>query len=255
MKICRSAAQVHRHRQTGRQERTDRVARQEQAGQRRQAADPRQPVDGVDRRERADEGEAVEKPELEHDEPHRDDHRDGGPERGARRGPEDVRVGERVAQEALVGRAGDGQCGADEHRRQDPRQAQLHHDRLGRIRPGASEVEPEQAVRKDRHGVAGSDRNRSETHPGDQGDQQREQPEPDQQCGTIADPARLSDPHSRAGQRLASQSHVRASAERARPKGGRGPDGSPAQARATPRRAAALGGSRSGRSPAGSRRS
>ena len=47
---------------------------------------------------------------------------------------EHVRVGQRVAEQALERRAGDRQRGPDEHRGQDPRQPQVHDDRLGRRR-------------------------------------------------------------------------------------------------------------------------
>ena len=77
-------------------------------------------------------------PELEDDEADRDDDRDRRAERRAGRGPEHVRVGERVAQQPLEGRPGDGQRAADEHRGQDPRQAQVDDDRLGRRRTRSS---------------------------------------------------------------------------------------------------------------------
>ena len=59
------------------------------------------------------------------------------------RRPEHVRVGQRVADDALERRPGDGEAGSDEGGRQDPRHPQLPDDRLGRGRPVAAEVEPE----------------------------------------------------------------------------------------------------------------
>ena len=54
-------------------------------------------------------------------------------EPGAGRRPEQVRVGERVPEDALVGGAGRGEHGADEEPERDPRRAQLPEDRvLGR---------------------------------------------------------------------------------------------------------------------------
>ena len=53
-------------------------------------------------------------------------------ERGPGGGADDVRVGERVAQQRLEDRAGTRQAGSDHHRPDDPRQAKLQDDRLGR---------------------------------------------------------------------------------------------------------------------------
>ena len=58
--------------------------------------------------------------------------------------PEHIRVGERVAEQALERGPGDGQAQPHDHRLQDPRQAQVPDDRLGRRRPGPGEVEAEQ---------------------------------------------------------------------------------------------------------------
>ena len=121
----RRARQVHRHRQAGGEQRPDRIAGQQQARQRRQAADPRQPVDRGDRRERPDEREAWSSPNW------RMTTRTGmstaiaAPRAAPDAVPEHVRVGQRVAEQALERRAGDGEPAAHEHRRQDPRQAQV----------------------------------------------------------------------------------------------------------------------------------
>ena len=74
-------------------------------------------------------------------------------ERGAGRRPEHVRIGERVAEQALERRAGDRQADPDDHRGQDARQPQVPDDRLGRRRPGPPEVEPEQPMGEDRERV------------------------------------------------------------------------------------------------------
>ena len=71
------------------------------------------------------------------------------PERGAGRGAQHVRVGERVADDALERRAGDRQARPDEHRGEDPRHAQVPHDRLGRGRPRVPGVDAEQAPEDD----------------------------------------------------------------------------------------------------------
>ena len=99
------ARQVHRHRQTGRQQRADRVAGQQQAGQRGEAAQAGEPVDDDDGQQRPDEREAVEQPEPEDHGADRDEDGDGRAEGGAGRRAEHVRVGERVAQQALEGHA------------------------------------------------------------------------------------------------------------------------------------------------------
>ena len=83
----------------------------------------------------------------------RDEHRDRRPERGPGRGAQHVRVRERIPEQALERRAGDRQ----RHRPttiagQYPGQAEVHHDRLGRRRPGGRDVQPEQAATEDRRG-------------------------------------------------------------------------------------------------------
>ena len=52
--------------------------------------------------------------------------------------------------------------GPDDHRREDPRQAQVPDDRLGRRRPGPIDVEAEQPLGEDAERVAGRDRDRAE---------------------------------------------------------------------------------------------
>ena len=133
--------QVHRHREARREQAAHGVPGEQQRRHRRQRACPRQPVDDGHRHQRADERERVEQPELEEHRAHRDQHRDRGPERRPGRGAEHVRVRERVAQQALERAAGDGQPGADDHRRQDARQPQVHDDRLGGRRPGDAQVD------------------------------------------------------------------------------------------------------------------
>ena len=66
----------------------------------------------------------------------RQQHADGGAERGAAGGAQHVGIGQRVAQQALEGDAGDRQAEADDQRRQHPRQPQREHDGLGRVGPG-----------------------------------------------------------------------------------------------------------------------
>ena len=58
------------------------------------------------------------------------DDRERRPEPRAARDAEQVRVGERVAEDALVGGAGDGEHAADERREHDPRRAQLPEHRV-----------------------------------------------------------------------------------------------------------------------------
>ena len=97
---------------------------------------------------------------------------DRRPERGARGGPEDVRVRERVAEDALERRSGDGQPEPDDHRREDARQPQVDDDRLGRRRPRPAEVEPEQPMGEDRHRVARGHGHRPEPDREDEHDEE-----------------------------------------------------------------------------------
>ncbi len=168
--------QVHRHGQPGREQRADGVAGQEQARQRGERPGPAEAVDGGDRQERADEREDLDEPELEEHDPDRHEDADRRAERRAGRRAEHVRVGQRVAQDPLERGAGDGQPEPDDHRRQDPRQAQVDHDRLGRRRPGRTEVEPEQAVGEDRHGVGRGDGHAAQADPEDEHDDEGDEP-------------------------------------------------------------------------------
>ena len=81
------------------------------------------------------------------------DDRDRGAERGAAGRAEDVRVGERVAQQALERRARDREPEAHDERGQHARQPQLHDDRLGRRRPALRDRPAEEPVREDRDRV------------------------------------------------------------------------------------------------------
>ena len=58
------------------------------------------------------------------------------PERGAAGGAQHVRVGQRVAQQALERDAGDGEAESHDQGREHARQTQLHDDGLRRLRPG-----------------------------------------------------------------------------------------------------------------------
>ena len=60
----------------------------------------------------------------------------GGAQAGARGGAEQVGIGQRVAEDALEGRAGDGQAGPDEDGEQHPGEAELQQHR----RPGGVEA-------------------------------------------------------------------------------------------------------------------
>ena len=126
---------VHRHRQQRGEDRPDRVAGQQQAGQRRRGRPAAEAEDDAGRQQRPGEREAVEQAELEDDELDREQDRDRRAERRAGRRAEHVRVGQRVAEQALERGTGDGQPGPDDHRRQDPRQSQVPDDRLGGRRP------------------------------------------------------------------------------------------------------------------------
>ena len=101
----------------------------------------------------------------------RDDH-DGGPETAARGHPEQVRIGQRVAEHALVSGAATGQHGADQGAEHDPGQPELPDDvgvdgrhperRMPRQQLG------EQRPDHDRQGQPG----RADGHPGQQGGDQ-----------------------------------------------------------------------------------
>ncbi len=164
----RRPGEVHRHRQAGRQQRADRVPGQQEARHRRRAAEARETVDDGDRHERADEREPVEQAELQHDDVDGDDDGDRRAEGRARRRPEHVRVGERVAQEPLERHSGDREAHPDEHAREDARKPQVHHDRLGRRRPGGVDIDAEEAMGEDPERVSGRDRHGPEADPEDE---------------------------------------------------------------------------------------
>ena len=105
--------------------------------------------------------------ELDDDDADRQDDRDGRPERRAGRGAQHVRIGQRVADQALERGTGDGQGGPDEHRREHPRHPQVPDDRLGRGRPGSPEVEPEGPPQDHPELSAGPIRDRAEPDPDD----------------------------------------------------------------------------------------
>ncbi len=175
--------QVHRHRQTGRQQRADGVAGQEQARERRERPGPAEPVDDGDGQDRPDEREELDEPELEHDDPDRQEHADRRPERRARRGSEHVGIGQRVAQDPLERRPGNGQPEPHDHRRQDPGQSDVDDDRLGRGRPGPADVESEQPVGEDRHCLGRRDPDAAQADSKDQHDEQRDDPSDEQHPG------------------------------------------------------------------------
>ncbi len=108
------AGDVHRHGQQRREDRPDGVAGEQQAGQPTGTTGPAEPEDEPGRPERADEGQPMEQPEL-------DDRTSwigsrtamAAPSAAPDGGPEHVRVGQRVAEQALERRAGDGQPAAD----------------------------------------------------------------------------------------------------------------------------------------------
>ena len=159
---------VHRHRQERGEHRADRVAREQQPGEPAGPAGAADAEDEVRGRERTREREPVEQAELDHHEPDRDEDRDGRAEGGTGRRAEDVRVGQRVADQALQRGAGHGETRAHQHGRQDPRHPQVPHDRLGGLGPGPPEVETERPPQDDADGVAGTDPGRPERHPGDE---------------------------------------------------------------------------------------
>ena len=248
------ARHVHRHGQSRGEQRADGVAGQQQAGQRRQPADPRQAVDRVDGGQRTDERQSLQQAEPEDHDADRQQHRDRRPERRARGGSEDVRVGQRIAQQPLEGRSGHRQGHPDDHRGQHPRDAKVPDDRLGRRRPGSPQVEPEQPV--------GDDRQRVERGDGDAADGDAEadhdheggetsSAEQDRPAPAAPDPA---DAGSSRYERAALGRHrVRAPAGSARPTGWRRPGGWSWRAARGPRRDADPAASRSGRRSAGSR--
>ena len=167
--------QVHRHRQPGGEERADGVAGEEQARQRGERPGPAEAVDRDDRDQRPDEREQLDQPELEDDDPDRDEDRDRRAEGGSGGGPQHVRVRQRVAQEPLEGDAGHRQAQPDDHRREDPRQAEVHDDRLGRRRPGAAELEPEEPVGEDRDRLRRGDRDGAQADAQDEHDDEGDQ--------------------------------------------------------------------------------
>ena len=155
------ARQVHRHRQPGGQQRPDRVPGEEQARQR-----GRPPCGTACRPQTASSAPRNAKPgaaRARGSRPDRDEHRDRRAEGGSGRGTQHVGVSQRVAQQALERGSGDRQRQPDEHRREDARQAQLHHDRLRGGAVLATEVDAEEALREDRDRVGRLDRHGPET--------------------------------------------------------------------------------------------
>ena len=93
--------------------------------------------------------------------------------------PRTYGIGQRVAQQALERRAGDGQPGADDGRRQHARQAQLDDDGLGGRRPGRGH-RPAQALGEDGDRVADGHGDVAERDAGHDGHRERRQgPESD----------------------------------------------------------------------------
>ena len=125
----------------------------------------------------------MEQAEAEQRELDRHEQGDGGAERGATGRAENVGIGQRVAQQSLERGAGQRQRGADGHRGDDARQAQLEHDRLGRRGPGHFGRPAEQAVANDRHRVADRDRHVSERNASHQREGERDQADRREQNG------------------------------------------------------------------------
>ena len=167
---------VHRHREARRQQRAHGISGEEQRGERSERAGPRQPVDDRDGAQGAHECEAVEEAELQDEPTDRQDHGDGRAERRTRGGAQHVGIRERVPQEPLECGPGDGEASAHDHRRQDPRQPQVHHDRLGRGGPGDPEVQAEEALGEDRDGRPGRQVHGPEPDPADEDDGERDGP-------------------------------------------------------------------------------
>jgi hypothetical protein len=104
----------------------------------------------------------------------------GGAEAGAGRRSEEVGVGERVPEDALIGGARDGQAGADEGGEQDAGESQLQQHRLLRAAEAAGHLDsqrPQYAVEQGRDDAAGGQRQRADPHPDQEGDDER-QPRP-----------------------------------------------------------------------------
>ena len=99
--------------------------------------------------------------------------RDGDAEPGAGRRAEQVRVGQRVAEDALVAAAGQGEHRADEQPEHHPGQPELGDDRdLALGQPASSHAG--QQVEQLGRDAAGRQRDRPEREPGDDRDQHRD---------------------------------------------------------------------------------
>jgi hypothetical protein len=129
----------------------------------------------------ADEGRQLDQAEAEPAEGgHRQQQRGDRPERRSGGRADDVRVGERVAQQGLKDRPGARQAGTDHHPGQHPRQTQLPHDRLGRRRPG-DRPDARQPVDHDGRDVADADATRACQHGRRCGDHDQHRPETERQ--------------------------------------------------------------------------
>ena len=158
-----------------REDRANGVAGQQEPRHPARTAGATETEDEQRRGHRTDERPDVHEPELEDREADRQQDGQGRAEGGARRRPEHVRVGERVADDALEGRPGDRQAGPDERRRQDPRQPQLPDDRLGRGGPCPPRSSPNARLQDDPERVGRADRDRADRDGGDQRDREQDQ--------------------------------------------------------------------------------
>ena len=164
--------EVHGHGQPGRQERPHGITGQDEAGQWGERAGPAQAIHRPHGEQRSGKCEPVQKTELEHEHPHRDHDRDGRAECSPRGRPQDVRVGQRIAQQPLERRPGDRQPEADDHGLEHPRQAQVEDDRLGGRRPRLGDRQAKEPAAQDPDRVERRHRDRPERNAEDQGHEQ-----------------------------------------------------------------------------------
>ena len=133
-----------------------------------QRAQARHPIHDRHGRQRAHESEQVDEAKAKQRDLDRDEQPNGRAKGRAARRAKNIGIGKRVAQQALVGGSGERQRGAHGHRRQDSREAQLEHDRLGTLRATSRRRPVEQAMTDDRDRVRDGDRDHAERHTSDE---------------------------------------------------------------------------------------
>ena len=144
------------------------------------------------RQQRADEGQHRHRAEAEEAEAERQQKAQRAAQRRAARDAQRVRVGQRIAQQALEQHAGAGQRGADDRRAGHARQTDGEEDGLVLGSPGRLEARADQVVQRHPHQVVGPQLHRPK--------RRREQQRPPAHAASITSDRRPhSRPHARTG--------------------------------------------------------